>query len=146
MGQVLNTNDFASARAVRESKLGELGVAPISLKPGQSDPGHSHTVVEEVVVVLSGEGQAQIEDQTYDLCAGSVVVIPEGQFHAYCNVGDENFEAIAIFNSNYDADKVVLKTREQHFGSESEGDVSALQAEIASLKKSIKKLEKQLKK
>ena len=146
MGKVLNTNDFASARAVRESKLGELGVAPISLKPGQSDPGHSHTVVEEVVVVLSGEGQVQIEDETFDVCAGSVAVVPEGQFHAYCNMGDENFEAIAIFNSNYDADKVVLKTREQHFGSDSDGDVAALQAEIAGLKKSLKKLEKQLKK
>ena len=144
MGHVLNTNDYRAARAVRESTLGELGVAPISLAPGQEDPGHSHTIVEEVVIVLAGEGKAQVEDKTFDVCAGSVVVVPAGQFHAYCNVGDETFEAIAVFNSNYDKNAVELKTREEHFGADAP-DVAALQAEVASLKKSLKKLERQLK-
>ena len=146
MGTVLNPTDFAAARAVRSAKLTELGVAPICLAPGQEDPGHSHTVVEEVVIVQKGEGRIQIEDDTYDLCAGSVAVVPAGQFHAMCNVGTGDFEAVAIFNANVDRDAVVLKTREEHFGTapSDEMDVEALKAELAEVGKTVRRLQRKL--
>ena len=146
MGTVLTANDFAGARAVRSATLKELGVAPICMAPGEEDAGHSHTVVEEIVIVQKGEGRIQIENETYDLCPGSVAVVPAGQFHALCNPGKENFEAVAIFNSNIDRDAVVLKTREQHFG-EAEGDetdADALKAEIAELGKAVRRLQRKL--
>lgn len=145
MGTVLNLSDFAAARAVRSATLKELGVAPICLAPGQEDPGHSHTVVEEVVIVQKGEGRIQIEDDTYELCPGSVAVVPAGQFHAMCNVGTEDFEAVAIFNANVDRDAVVLKTREEHFGTASEEmDVEALKAELAEVGKTVRRLQRKL--
>ena len=147
MGAVLNATDFAAARAVRSATLQELGVAPICMAPGAEDPGHSHTLVEEVVIVHRGEGRIQIENETYDLCAGSVAVVPAGQFHAMCNTGKQNFEAVAIFNSNVDRDAVVLKTKEEHFGKDDgdkEMDVDALKAEVSDLGKSIRKLQRQL--
>lgn len=146
MGTVLNSSDFAAARAVRSATLKELGVAPICMAPGQEDPGHSHTVVEEVVIVQKGEGRIQIENDTYDLCPGSVAVVPAGQFHAMCNVGTEDFEAVAIFNANVDRDAVVLKTREEHFGTppNDEMDVEALKAELAEVGKTVRRLQRKL--
>ena len=146
MGAVLNPTDFAAARAVRSATLKELGVAPICLAPGQEDPGHSHTVVEEVVIVQKGEGRIQIEDDTYDLCPGSVAVVPAGQFHAMCNAGTEDFEAVAIFNANVDRDAVVLKTREEHFATapSDELDVDAVKAELSELGKAVRRLQRKL--
>ena len=146
MGTVLTATDFAAARAVRSATLKELGVAPICMAPGEEDAGHSHTVVEEIVIVQKGEGRIQIENETYDLCAGSVAVVPAGQFHALCNAGKENFEAVAIFNANVDRDAVVLKTREEHFGTaqDDEEDVDALKAEIAELGKAVRRLQRKL--
>lgn len=146
MGAVLKPTDFAAARAVRSATLKELGVAPICLRPGQEDPGHSHTVVEEVVIVQKGEGRIQIEDDTYDLCPGSVAVVPAGQFHAMGNAGTEDFEAVAIFNANVDRDAVVLKTREEHFGTapSEEMDVDAVKAELSELGKAVRRLQRQL--
>ena len=145
MGTVLTPSDFAAARAVRSASLTELGVAPICMAPGQEDPGHSHTLVEEVVIVQSGEGRIQIEDDTYDLCAGSVAVVPAGQFHALCNTGREEFEAVAIFNANVDRKAVVLKSREEHFGEATqEMDVDAVKAELSELGKTVRRLQRQL--
>lgn len=150
MGTVLTADHFAGARAVQSATLKELGVAPICMAPGEEDSGHSHTVVEEIVIVQKGEGRIQIENETYDLCPGSVAVVPAGQFHAMCNPGKENFEAVAIFNSNFDRDAVVLKTREEHFDDDSaakegdEMDVDALKAELSELGKTVRKLQRQL--
>ena len=145
MGTVLNASDFAAARAVRSASLTELGVAPICMAPGQEDPGHSHTVVEEIVIVQKGEGRIQIENDTFELCAGSVAVVPAGQFHALCNTGSEDFEAVAIFNSNVDRSAVVLKTREEHFEEAKPAvDADAVKEELAELGRAVRRLQRQL--
>ena len=144
MEQVLTPADFAAARAVSSIKLDELGVAPVCMAPGEESPGHSHTIVEEILIVRQGTGKIQIENDTHDLCAGSVAVIPAGKFHAVCNTGSENLEGITIFNKNFDSKKVVLKTREQHFKSASADQAG--NSELAALKKAHKKLKKQVKK
>ena len=143
MGHVLHNTDFASARQVADAKLTELGFAPVCLAPGERNEGHSHTIVEEVLVVKSGEGQIQIEDETFDVCAGSVALVPAGQFHALCNTGKQNLEGVVLFNANFDKRKVTLKNREEHFGTPS---TETLCAQVAELKAANKKLAKQLKK
>ena len=145
MDQVLKPADFASARAVRSVKLDELGFVPVCMPPGAEDPGHSHTLVEEIVVVQKGTGQIQIENKTYDLSPGSVAIVRAGRFHAVCNTGSEDLEAVTIFNSNVDREKVVLKSREEHFGKKASSKDELL-AEIAALKKTNKKLKKSLRK
>lgn len=145
MEQVLNTSDFAAARAVGSTKLKELGFVPVCMEPGAENPGHSHTRVEEILIVQSGTGKIQIENDTFDLCAGSVAIVPAGRFHAVCNTGSENLEGFTIFNSNFDRKKVVLKSRKQHFGKDSAADDS-LRAELDAVKKSNKKLMKTIKK
>ncbi len=145
MGCVLHAEDFAAAQAVRQAKLGKLGMAPVCMAPGQANEGHSHTEVEEVLIVTRGTGQIQIENETFDVCAGSVAMVPAGQFHALCNTGTENLEGTIIFNSDYKRKNVVLKTRKQHFGTadaDTSGKVDALEKENRKLRKKLKKLAK----
>ncbi len=145
MKQVLNSEDFASARAVSASDLQELGFVPVCMAPGTENEGHSHTLVEEILIVKQGTGKIQIENDSYDLCAGSVAIVPAGQFHAVCNVGTENLEGFTIFNSNFDRKKVVLKNRAEHFGKKlSQKD--SLRAEVDALKKANKKLKRKIRK
>lgn len=144
MEQVLTPADFAAARAVSSIKLDELGVAPVCMAPGEENPGHSHTIVEEILIVRQGTGKIQIEDVTHDLRAGSVAVVPAGKFHAVCNTGAENLEGITIFNKNFNPKKVVLKTRKQHFKNASSGQAES--SELVAMKKANKKLKKQIKK
>lgn len=141
MASVLNSKDFAAARKVKAATLTELGVVPICVAPGEEVFGHSHTMIEEVVIVHKGKGKIQIENEMSELRAGSVAVIPAGQFHALCNTGKQNLEATVVYNSNVNRDQVKLKNRDQHFGVEAPS-VGELCAEIESLKKAYKKLKK----
>src|SRR5210317_989854 len=114
MEQVLTPKDFAAARAVRSIKLEELGFVPVCMAPGAENSGHSHTLVEEILIVRSGKGQIQIENAVHELHPGSVAIVPAGKFHAVCNTGSENLEGVTIFNKNVDPKAVVLKNRKQH--------------------------------
>jgi quercetin dioxygenase-like cupin family protein len=145
MEQVLTPKDFEAARAVRSIKLGELGFVPVCMAPGAENPGHSHTLVEEILIVRHGTGQIQIEDAVHELSAGSVAIVPAGKFHAVCNTGSDNLEGVTIFNKNVDPKKVVLKSRKQHFKTEAKAE-QALQCELKAMKKANKKLKKAVKK
>jgi quercetin dioxygenase-like cupin family protein len=145
MEQVLTPSDFAAARAARSIKLDELGFVPVCMAPGEENPGHSHTLVEEILIVRQGSGQIQIEEERFDLRPGSVAIVPAGRFHAVCNTGSENLEGVTIFNRNVDAKKVVLKNRKEHF-KQSASSQDAMRAELKALKKRNKKLKKTIKK
>ena len=120
------------------------------MAPGDANDGHSHTLVEEMLVVQKGTGQIQIEDEVFDLCPGSVAIVPAGKFHAVCNTGQENLEGITIYNANFDRNQVVLKNREEHFAAKSGEGRNArqaeLEAEVAALNRQMRKLRKSLKK
>lgn len=145
MGIILDTEQLLKARTVQSAELGELGVAPICIAPGEEGVAHSHTLIEEIVIVHKGKGAIQIENETFKLRPGSVAVVPAGQFHALCNTGKKNFEATAIFNKNVDRSKVDFKTRAQHFGAK-EPTMSEVCAQLERLNKAHKKLKKKLKK
>jgi mannose-6-phosphate isomerase-like protein (cupin superfamily) len=144
MGTVLNTAALTAMRNAKVAALGELGIAPICVAPGKEALAHSHNLIEEVIIVHKGKGKVQIEDEVFDVCAGSVAVIPAGQFHSICNVGRKNLEATAIFNANVDRSNVVLKNRKEHFQT-ADATVDALCAEVKALKKAYKKLKKKAK-
>ncbi|MCR9262259.1 MAG: cupin domain-containing protein [Pseudomonadaceae bacterium] len=146
MQTVLNSTDFEAARAVRSAKLNELGFVAVCMAPGEANDGHSHTIVEEMLIVQKGHGQIQIENDTFDLCPGSVAIVPAGKFHAVCNTGSENLEAVTVFNSNFDRKKVVLKSRDEHFPAKKTSAEDKLKDELKALKKTNKKLKKKLKK
>ena len=117
---------------------------------GDANDGHSHPLVAELLVVHKSTGQIQIEDEVFELCPGSVAIVPAGKFHAVCNTGNENLEGITIFDANFDRKQVVLKNRKEHLAGKATSGASAhqaaLEAEIAALNRQMKRLKKSLKK
>ncbi len=116
MGQVYQGFQGVEEEILSGTKLGELGIAPLCVPPGETCVEHSHDLVEEVMIVKAGSGQVEIEDQCHEVCAGSVAVVPAGEFHAIHNTGDDNLEMVIVFNSNVDLASLKLKSRAEHFG------------------------------
>ncbi len=65
------------------------------VRPGGYSPLHSHPYEHEVYV-LSGNGEVQIGDISYDLQAGSFVLVPPGETHQFRNTGQEDLVFLCI--------------------------------------------------
>lgn len=87
----LNPNAVRTARSLGDAVgLTQLGVHLVTIEPGRnSTEYHRHLVEEECVYVLSGQGLAEIGDQTYAVGAGDFMGFPrKGVAHALSNTGD----------------------------------------------------------
>lgn len=66
------------------------------MKPGVIVPWHTHAT-EEVIVVLSGEGECRTENATETYSAGDVLIFPAGMKHAIRNSGNALLRQLCIF-------------------------------------------------
>jgi quercetin dioxygenase-like cupin family protein len=72
--------------------IGETQGAPFSAyivtaKPGQGPPLHTHPYV-EVAFTIEGRATITVGDETREVEAGSIVVIPPNTPHRFVNSGD----------------------------------------------------------
>lgn len=65
--------------------LSNLVLSSTDLKPGQSTRGHSHAGQEEVYYFVSGTGKMELNDKTFNVQGGDVVLIEDGVFHRVHN-------------------------------------------------------------
>ena len=144
MGSVLQNAEFETVRKLRALNLSELGVVPVCVAPGGEIFSHSHTLIEEVIIVLEGKGKVQIENEITKVGPGSIAIVPAGQFHALCNTGKKDLRATVVYNANVDRAAVDRKDRKTHFAS-GEASLDEICAELKSLKKAYKKLKKKVK-
>ena len=87
----LNPNAVRTARSLGDAVgLTQLGVHLVTIEPGRdSTEYHRHWVEEECIYVLSGQGLAEIGDQTYAVCQGDFMGFSRtGLAHALSNTGD----------------------------------------------------------
>ncbi len=78
--------------------LGTLETATWRLHVEPGTPGTAHRVTrEEILVALSGKGQATINGEVLDVEAGSTLIVPASSVFKLANPHDIPFEAIAIF-------------------------------------------------
>jgi len=82
---------------------GEKQGAPFSAyfanaKPGQGPPLHIHPYV-EVEFTLEGTGTMTVGDETHEVSAGSIVVIPANTPHCFVNSGSGVLRQIGIHAS-----------------------------------------------
>lgn len=68
--------------------------------PGTAIPLHTHNV-EETVLVLSGEAQAQIGDETLDLTAGDATWAAAGVPHRFVNRGDGEMRIYWVYGGRH---------------------------------------------
>ncbi len=83
------TYDAGTARilASSEDTNGAWSLVELTEKPGYKTRLHRHNYTDETYYVLEGVLTAKIADKTYELPAGSYIVIPRGTPHAQGNLG-----------------------------------------------------------
>ncbi|MEZ4865200.1 MAG: cupin domain-containing protein [Caldilineaceae bacterium] len=66
--------------------------------PGGGHGRHNHPGAEEIIYVLSGEGEQMVDDQPpVRIGPGACVFIPDGVYHSTFNAGDESMRLIIIY-------------------------------------------------
>ena len=83
--------------------VGEKEGAPISAyivnaKPGQGPPLHTHPYV-EVIFMLEGCAKLTIGDETREVNAGAIAVVPANTPHRFVNSGETALRQIDIHAS-----------------------------------------------
>jgi quercetin dioxygenase-like cupin family protein len=83
--------------------VGENHGAPFSAyivnaNPGQGPPLHTHPYV-EVAFTIEGRATITVDDDTREVRAGAIVVIPANTPHRFVNSGDQTLRQIDIHAS-----------------------------------------------
>jgi mannose-6-phosphate isomerase-like protein (cupin superfamily) len=74
-----------------------VGLATIF--PGKQNPVHHHPNCEEVLYVISGQGQQSYDGRTVLLTPGMTIRIPSGVKHNMLNTGTESLRTLVSFSS-----------------------------------------------
>jgi oxalate decarboxylase/phosphoglucose isomerase-like protein (cupin superfamily) len=76
-----------------------LTFGEVLVMPGKGHSRHNHPDAEEILYILSGEGEQMVGDgEPFTVRAGDVMYIPAGVFHATLNTGWEPMRLIALYN------------------------------------------------
>jgi oxalate decarboxylase/phosphoglucose isomerase-like protein (cupin superfamily) len=78
-----------------------LTFGEVLLLPGQGHARHNHPESEEILYVLSGEGEQMLEDgeeRWYPVKAGDTIYVPTAMFHATVNRGWQPLRLLALYN------------------------------------------------
>jgi oxalate decarboxylase/phosphoglucose isomerase-like protein (cupin superfamily) len=71
----------------------------VVLLPGKGHDRHNHPDAEEVLYVLSGEGEQMVDDAPpFAVSAGSAIYVPTGVFHSTRNTGWAPMRLLALYN------------------------------------------------
>ncbi len=95
-GEVVKDNE---TYLLKDNKfLNNLVLSSTELKPHQQTTGHLHKGQEEVYFFVSGKGFMTVDEDEYDVKAGTVVLIPDGAFHRVYNDSDEPLYFVCVFD------------------------------------------------
>lgn len=73
--QVINTTELTQ-------------IVLMSLLPGEDIGMEHHNGLDQVLVIVSGNGQASIDGDVQEIGPGSVIVVPDGAEHNFINTSD----------------------------------------------------------
>lgn len=76
-----------------------MSFGEVVLLPGQGHDRHNHPVSEEILYVLSGDGEQMIDDGTpFPVRAGDTIFVPTAVYHSTRNTGWTPMRLLAIYN------------------------------------------------
>ena len=78
--------------------LKKLVTSTTELNPSHSTTGHSHTGQEEVYIFRSGSGEMEINEKRFEVNAGDIIFIKDGDFHRVHNTSDAKLEFVCVFD------------------------------------------------
>ena len=104
----LNINDIGGKIVKEDDRyvvidntfLKNLIISSTDLKPGKSTSGHSHPGQEEVYNFVKVNGQMKIEDKTFPVSEGDIILIEDGKFHQVINNSKENLYFVCVFDGS----------------------------------------------
>lgn len=84
----------------RESQPGTgLTFGEVVLQPGKGHDRHNHPAAEEILYVLSGEGEQMLDDgRPFPVQAGDTIYVPTAMFHSTRNTGWQPLRLLALYN------------------------------------------------
>lgn len=78
--------------------LNNLVLSKTVLHSGQATSGHSHPGLEEIYFFKSGKGTMQLDDTTFEVSAGDIVLVEDGKFHKVFNpINQEDLVFLCVF-------------------------------------------------
>jgi oxalate decarboxylase/phosphoglucose isomerase-like protein (cupin superfamily) len=71
----------------------------VVLQPGRGHDRHNHPESEEILYVLSGDGEQMLDDhEPFAVKPGDTIYVPTGVFHSTRNTGWEPMRLLALYN------------------------------------------------
>lgn len=107
-----------SSWAVVSHESADVAIVVEEIGIGDAIPLHRHRV-DEVLLYESGEADVRVDDETYRVRGGDIVIVPAGAAHGTRNVGDEKVRLRAVFTSH----RVDIEYLERNPAPGTEGDV-----------------------
>jgi len=80
---------------VNDSERFSAGV--VQLEPGKGHELHTHPDSDEILYVISGEGEQTVAGDTREITAGEMVNVPAGVEHGTVNTGWETLTLLAVY-------------------------------------------------
>ena len=75
-----------------------MSLMHVVLLPGKGHERHNHPDSDEILYILSGQGEQMVDDSdTFDVGPGQAVFIPKAAFHSTVNTGWEPLVLLAIY-------------------------------------------------
>ena len=87
---------------IDNTNLNNLIVSKTVLHPGKETGGHNHSGQEEVYIFMRGFGKMVVGSETYNVKQGSIILIPDGDFHKVWNTGEETYDGDLVFICVFD--------------------------------------------
>jgi mannose-6-phosphate isomerase-like protein (cupin superfamily) len=95
-GEVVHDTDVYTVKD--NNHLKDLTVSSTMLRAKQMTSGHSHEGQEEVYHFTKGRGSMQIDDKTFPVDAGDVILVDSGEYHRVYNDSDLGLHFVCVFN------------------------------------------------
>ena len=96
-GEIVKNN--TTYVVIDNTTLNGLVVSKTILHPDKETTGHVHPGQEEVYQFIYGRGMMQVDDQTFSVRPGDVVLIPDGAFHKVFNDSScEDLTFLCVFD------------------------------------------------
>ena len=88
---------YEGARLGPAIGLKKLGCSVYVLSPGKIGfPYHAHSTIEEMCVILEGQGTLRQDGKEYPVKAGDIIGSPCGTAHQLINTSEENLKYLAV--------------------------------------------------
>ena len=75
----------------------------VDLPPGQGHSRHNHPGAEEIIFVISGNGEQMVEDEhgnphVRQVGPGCTIFVPDSRYHSTLNTGDQPMQLFVVYS------------------------------------------------